>query len=71
MYLLHTAVGLSAMALIRDVFSNHLVMLAGALCFTILVAWVAHITVERPFIRLGRRLALNNNESRRSKLTER
>lgn len=69
MYLLHTAVGLSAMALIREVFSNSFVMLTGAICVTILVAWVAHVTVERPFIRLGRRLALNNNESRGSKLT--
>jgi peptidoglycan/LPS O-acetylase OafA/YrhL len=70
MYLLHTAVGLSTMAVIRGSFNNHFVMLAGAIFVTILVAWVAHVTVEKPFIRLGRRLAPKNNESRGSNLKE-
>lgn len=57
MYLFHAAIGLATMAFVRTFFNNHIFMLCSALLVTIALAWFAHVTIEKPFIGLGRRLA--------------
>jgi peptidoglycan/LPS O-acetylase OafA/YrhL len=56
MYLFHTALGLATMALARSFFNNHIFMLGSAIFVTIATAWLTHITIEKPFIGIGRRL---------------
>lgn len=54
-YLFHVAIGLSTMALIRNVNDNYLVMLLGGFVASVFVSYLAHKLIEKPFINFGRR----------------
>lgn len=56
-YLVHVAVGLIAMATLRNHLSNVYLLLISAGSLSVFVSWVLHILIEQPFIRLGKRVS--------------
>jgi peptidoglycan/LPS O-acetylase OafA/YrhL len=55
-YLLHVAIGLGTMAIVRGFTTEPYIMLAAAISASILVSWILHIFVENPGISLGKSL---------------
>ena len=55
-YLFHTAIGLATMAVARKFSSNSLLMVTAAVIVTLVVSWLVHRIVEKPFLRIGRKL---------------
>ncbi len=56
-YLVHVAVGLIAIATLRNHLSNVYLLLISAGLLSIFVSWALHILIEQPFIRLGKRFS--------------
>jgi len=56
LYLFHIPVGIGAMLILRDIISNGVVLLAVSLLFVFLFSWITHMLIERPGIKLGRKL---------------
>lgn len=54
-YIVHAAIGLATMAMVRSLTPNPYVMLAAAVMMTLLVSTMLHYCVERPGISLGRK----------------
>ncbi|MHC2147790.1 acyltransferase family protein [Pseudomonas sp. 210_17 TE3656] len=57
-YLLHTALGLGTMALVRGVTTNPYILLVSAILVTVIASWLLHKFVEVPSISAGRRFAV-------------
>ncbi|MCX7218018.1 MAG: acyltransferase family protein [Burkholderiales bacterium] len=60
-YLLHAAIGLGTMALLRPLNNEPYFLLAGALTSSISLSWVLHVSVEKPGILIGKRLTKGLN----------
>ncbi|EOB6055461.1 acyltransferase family protein [Escherichia coli] len=54
-YLIHTAIGLVAMALVREHIHQPYLILLSAVLASLLASWVLHQCVEKPAINFGRR----------------
>ncbi|MDI6527828.1 acyltransferase [Pseudomonas otitidis] len=59
-YLVHAAIGLVAMALVREHLHQPYLMLLSAVLASLIVSWVLHQLVEKPAINLGRRFTRSN-----------
>lgn len=53
-YLIHVAVGLCTMVIIRNITLNPYIMLLSAVLVSLMCSYLLHIVVERPSIRIGR-----------------
>lgn len=54
-YLIHTAIGLVTMALVREHINQPYLILLSAVLASLLASWVLHQSVEKPAISFGRR----------------
>ncbi len=56
LYLFHIPIGIGSMLILRDVISSEILLLISSLFFVILFSWISHLFIEKPGIRLGRRI---------------
>lgn len=56
LYLFHIPVGIGSMLILRDIISNGVMLLVVSLFFVFLFSWITHMQIEKPAIKLGRKL---------------
>lgn len=57
LYLFHAALGLSTMAYLRTYTNNPLLLLLAAVTLSFVFSWLIHVSVERPFMKVGKRVS--------------